>query len=153
MDSALRRLLDAHDDPVGCEIPGNDWSNFPAAALAESIRSIQRALNSELGISFELDGNVQDASFCGELHVRRSGAGVIVSESAIRFSNFGHLYTLHSAMPAIPDRYPVGRIKAIVELHSWTYVPADELEELYDGKNVVLRDGRNTWWIRFFDYL
>jgi hypothetical protein len=32
-------------------------------------------------------------------------------------------------------------------------VPADQLEEIYDGRNKVLRNGRNTWWIRFFDYL
>jgi hypothetical protein len=152
-------MLDAHDDSEGCEVPGGDWSTFPHGSLAESVRSVQAALRGELNLSFDRDGNVQDASFHDELRVlhpesfRANGIVAFVSEIAIRFSNFGRLYTIHSAMPEMPTGYPLDRIRAVVERHGWTYVPADELQEIYDGKNRVLRDGRNTWWIRFFDYL
>jgi hypothetical protein len=159
MESVTRKLLDEHDDPQGCEVPGGDWSAFPYGALAESVRNVQAALRNELDLPFDRDGNVQDASFHDELRIlhpssfRANGVVALVSEIAIRFSNFGHLYTIHSAMPERLASYPVDRIRTVIERHGWTYVPADELEEVYDGKNGVLRDGRNTWWIRFFDYL
>ena len=158
MEAIVRRLLEANDDPEGCEFPTGDPSS-PPGDLAESVRSIQRTLREDLNLPMELDGCVQDASFHDELRIlhptsdRGNGVVALFSEIAIRFSNFGRLYTIHSALPSIPARYPVDQIKAIVERHGWKYVPADQLEEVYDGRNKVLRDGRNTWWIRFFDYL
>jgi hypothetical protein len=44
-------------------------------------------------------------------------------------------------------------IRVLVDRHGWTYVPAGALKVTYDGRNAKLRDGRATWWTRFFDYL
>lgn len=74
-------------------------------------------------------------------------------EFAIRFSNFGQLFTVYSCLDPIPDRYDVPSILKFIQQHGWRYVPADELDVPYDGVNDVLKQARITWWIRFFDYL
>jgi hypothetical protein len=81
---------------------------------------------------------------------RANGVIAFIFAIAIRFSNFGRLFTIHGNTLA---SYPVDAIRALVTRHGWTYVPADELDETYDGRNGALRDGRSTWWIRFFDYI
>lgn len=107
----------------------------------------------------ELDDRVEDASFHAELTVLHpepfhlAGGSVYAPEIAIRFSNFGKLYSITSSMPELLARYPLGKMRALIEGHGWIYVPADQLDEVYDGKNAALRNGVNTWWLRFFDYL
>src|SRR5262245_8141205 len=158
MEAAVRSLLSQHDDPDGCEFPVGEAA-VPSGVLAESVREIQRALRDELAVSMDVDGCVQDASFHDELRIlhpdsfRANGVIERVSEIAIRFSNFGRLCTIHSAIPSRLSRYPVDQIRRLVERHGWTYVPADQLDEVYDGQNEVLRNGRNTWWIRFLGYV
>jgi hypothetical protein len=158
MDPALRELLEKHDDPDGGEFPVG--ANAPAyKVMAESVTSIQRALRDELSLSLENSGGAQDCSFHAEIHVlhpssyRPNGVIAFTPEIAIRFSNFGRLFTIYSALPELLPRYPVDAIRAIVERHGWTYVPADQLHVIYDGRNTLLRNGVNTWWIRYFDYL
>jgi len=159
MQESVRKLLDGLDDPVGCEVPGGNWSRFPYATLAESVTRIQALLREELELAFDRDGNVQDASFHDELRIlhpnsfRANSVVALAPEIAVRFSNFGRLYTIHSSFPDLLTKYPVDAIRALVERHGWVYVAADELDDVYDGKNQLLRDGTNTWWIRFFDYL
>src|SRR3954453_19793987 len=108
MDAALRELLDQHDDAEGCEVPRGNSRAFPHGALARSVSKIRSALRSELGLSFDLDGNVQDASFHDELRVlhpqslRAGGVVVIGAEIAIRFSHFGRLFTIYSGLPELP---------------------------------------------------
>ncbi|MDO9022288.1 MAG: hypothetical protein Q7V43_35515 [Myxococcales bacterium] len=159
MNPALRKVLDDSDDPEGCEVPGDNWAAFPYDELAASVGSIQETLRNELNLPFDRDGYVQDASFHDELRqlhpdsFRANGVVVLTPEIAVRFSNFGRLYTIYSAVPDTLTHYPLDRIRAVVELRGWRYVPADELGEIYDGKNRAFNDGRTTWWIRFFDYL
>jgi hypothetical protein len=109
MDPAVRTLLDEHDDLFGYEVPRNDWSAFPHRELSASVQTIQRALEDELGVAFQRDGDVQDASFHDELHVldprsfQESGVIAIIPEVALRFSNYGRLYTIYSLVPdALP---------------------------------------------------
>jgi hypothetical protein len=159
MDEATHRLLVAADDADGAEVPAGDWRAFPYQALAKSVSEVQRALEKELGLRLVRDGNVQDASFHDEIRVlhpefgwRREG-GHLVSDLAIRFSNFGRLYTIFTNLAGIPGEIPIGVLKEIVTRHGWTYVAPEPLEELYDGIHPGFRDGKTTWWIRFFDYL
>lgn len=154
MEPSVRALLDLYDDPVGCEFPENDF--FRIEELEASVRAVQTAILDELHISMKRDGNVQDASYHDSLFVihpesvRPRYAYVAVG---IRFSNFGRLFSICEGEPEIHAQYPVDEIKALVTRHGWKFVDAEQLHEIYDGKNKALRDGRNTWWIRFFDYL
>src|SRR6188768_1268378 len=126
MEAALRRLLDTFDDPEGCEIPGGDWPSFPREDLSASVRQIQEELRSELGLSFDRDANVQDASFHDELRIlhpesfRANGVVAILPEIALRFSNFGRLCSIYSAMPDRLTHYPVERITTLLGRHGWT---------------------------------
>ena len=159
MNPAIRQLLDDSDDPEGSEVPGENWAAFPYDALAASVGNIQEVLRNELNLPLDRDGYVQGASFHDELRrlhpdsFRANGVVALTPEIAVRFSNFGRLYTIYSAVPDTLTHYPVDRIRAVVELQGWRYVPADELGEIYDGKNRAFNGGRITWWIRFFDYL
>jgi hypothetical protein len=122
MEAVLRSLLDTFDDPEGCEIPGGDWRSFPHQELSASVHQIQEELQSELGLSFDRDANVQDASFHDELRIllpesfRAKGVVAIVPEIALRFSNFGRLCSIYSAMPERLTHYPVERITTQSEI-------------------------------------
>lgn len=160
MDPKLRQILLAADDPLRCEAPSSPETSFEDQHA--SILTIQQELLSQQGLRFDLDGCVQDASFFDELFIlmpeeqdnrRRYGGFVRSMEFAIRFSNFGQLFTIHSCLDPIPDRYDVPSIIELIQKHDWRYVPADELEVPYDGINDHLKQARITWWIRFFDYL
>jgi hypothetical protein len=159
MKPALRTLLDLHDDATGFEVPGNDWSAFPHKQLAADVLSIQRELLESFGLAFYRDPSVQDASYHAELSIRHLQQRMMDNGSrrlvwlAIRFSNFGRLFSIRPINPLTFHRYPVDAIRELVTSHGWTYVPAVELEELYDGRHAGFRDGRTTWWTRFFDYV
>ena len=159
MDSALHSLLLDRDNASGFEVPDEDWRAFPYQELANSVERIRERLLGEAGVSFTRDGNVQDASFHDELRVQVQQSGTIDRsvaagpDFAIRFSNFGRLFTIWSGPTNDPGRYPTTLVLDIVREEGWTYVPAEQLDEVYDGLNERLRDGRTTWWIRFFDYL
>jgi len=127
-----------------------------------SVGVIQEELRRRLGLDLDRDGCVQDASFYDELFVltpeedenrKQTGAFHHYMEFAIRFSNFGGLFTVHSCIEPIPARYDVSAIRGIVEQHGWKYVPDDQLEVPYDGINETLKKAGITWWTRFFDYL
>jgi hypothetical protein len=159
MNPAVRALLDLHDDATGFEVPNEDWSAFPYQQLVDSVQAIQRELLEKLGLAFQRDGQVQDAAFHDELTILRSqedgssGVSASVLGLAIRFSNFGRLYTMRSVDSVTLNLYPVDAIRALVASQGWTYVADADLAEVYDGRNDALRDGRTTWWTRFFYYV
>jgi hypothetical protein len=157
VDKLVRGVLELSDDSKGSEFP--EGSSRTSDQATTSVRRIHETLKVELGVSMELDDRIEDASFHAELTVLHpepfhlAGGTVYAPEIAIRFSNFGKLYSITSSMPELLARYPLEKIRALIESHGWIYVPADQLDEVYDGKNAALRNGVNTWWIRFFDYL
>ena len=164
MRKDIEKLLRASDDSVGSYVPGDDWASFPYYELANSVEEVKAALQKATGVEFDRDGNAQDASFHDELRILSpesyltNRVTVYIPEIGIRFSNFGRLFTIHSAFDKIPKKYPVQEIQEIVEAHGWIFIPADKLKEPYDGVNVRLRDymglgNKVTWWIRFFDYI
>jgi hypothetical protein len=69
MDEATRKLLEANDDPIGCEVPANDWSSFGYKDLQLSVSHLQASLATELSLHFERDGSVLDASFHDQLWI------------------------------------------------------------------------------------
>ncbi len=113
------------------------------------------------GAKLDVDRHVQDASFLTDVgylddryYDREKGCGALSYRFSFRFSNFGRLFTLFgSDLDAADDRCEKAMAaKALIERRGFTFVDAEELDELYDGKNVPF-DGKLTWWIRFFDYL
>lgn len=157
MNPELRNMLLAADHATGCECPGE----FPENVSAD-MEAIWQLLAERYGPEFERDGCVQDASFHDEIRVltpaecerrKRTGCYAHVREFAIRFSNFGRLFTICSDFDPAPERFDAMSIIKLVEQFGWHYVPADELNAPYDGINPTLRNAGITWWIRFFDYL
>lgn len=154
MTPELHRLLLSVDDPTGCEFPTQSTVTY--AEMDARVRGLQEALRTELSHSFQRDGQVQDASFFDDLFIHEqesTNSRYLLSRITIRLSNFGNLATVTTALDRIPPEYDVPRITEIMQRHGWTVVDAEKLSAIYDGPNEVLRDGKTTWWIRYFDYL
>ncbi|HJT78239.1 MAG TPA: hypothetical protein VJ739_13630 [Gemmataceae bacterium] len=150
MEPAIRELLDATDDSEHAEHPpGFDWS-----ALRGRVTALQPELERVARRPFVLDDKVQDASFFADLFIRRPGPQTnwIDTVFAVRFSNFGRLFTTwsHCETEQLPKAVAAELIAA-VERAGFRYVPPSVLDEPYSGRHPALRG--STWWIRFFDYL
>jgi len=156
MERAVRALLEAADDAEGFEVPANDWEAFPYKVYEQEILEIQHRLHDDLGLVLQRDGNVQDASFLDDLRILSSvpdQPNTFVVPLCIRFSNFGKLFTVWSSLDSIPSEYPLADIVVRVEGFGWRYVPVEELDEPYDGRNERLRGANTSWWARFFDWV
>ena len=69
MERAVRKLLAQCDDPDHVEYPpGFDWS-----ALRTRVAALRPVLERIAGRAFVLDDKAQDASFFGDLSIRRVG--------------------------------------------------------------------------------
>lgn len=143
------RILREADDPVDVEGESREggeeaWRN---------VRALVPALEAILGKRLELDENVQDASFMTDIALREETAPRVWDALvAVRFSNFGRLYTVWTSYPSwriAPET--VERIIGAVRAAGFVYVEAEELQEPYTGRNPALEG--STWWIRFFDYV
>jgi hypothetical protein len=149
MEQAVRELLDAADDPDHAEHPpGFDW-----ATLRVRTAALQPILERIAGRPFVLDDRAQDASFFADLSIQIPGSqpNWIDTVFAVRFSNFGDLFTTWSHGPErLPDAI-VAELVAAVEVAGFRFVPWEALEEPYNGRYPGFRS--TTWWIRFFDYL
>ncbi len=150
MDQAIRELLDAVDDPEHAEYPpGFDW-----AALRDRVAALRPELEQIAARPFILDDKAQDASFVADLSIQRSGAQShwIDTVFALRFSNFGELFTTwsHCQTEQLPEAV-AAKLVAAVERAGFRYVAPSALKEPYSGRHPNL--GGTTWWIRFFDYL
>jgi hypothetical protein len=149
MQPAVHELLDAADDPGHAEHPpGFDW-----AALRSRVISLQPVLERIAARPFVLDDKAQDASFFADLSIQIPGPqpNWIDTMFAVRFSNFGDLFTTWSHSPErLPDAL-AAELVAAVEAVGFRFVPPEALEEPYTGRYTGFRS--ITWWIRFFDYL
>jgi hypothetical protein len=143
-------LLLAADDPVNWEFPDGWCEEYPRAM--ERVRAVAADLERVLGLSFQLDDQVQDASFFADLAaIRLDANGKQECIFTIRFSAFGKLFTIwqweNTAIPASD----LATVISIVRSHGFEYVDAEALEESYTGSHPGFRHA--TWWVRFFDYL
>jgi hypothetical protein len=150
MEPAIRKLLEQADNAVHAEYPpGFDWSALRARVTA-LIPELKRIAGRELA----LDDQVQDASFFGDLSIQRPGPrpNWIDTVFALRFSNFGDLFTTwsHCQAEQLPDLV-AARLVAATERAGFRFVPSGALDEPYSGRHPGISDAR--WWLRFFDYL
>jgi len=141
------RLLEEADDPVGTEFPKDGGGED----LWRRIQGLVAPLERIVGRPLRLDEGVQDASFATDIAlVEEEPKGVYAPVLAVRFSNFGRLFTVWSSS-GTPDPDLCRRIVETVRAEGFVYIEEAELSEPYTRRNPHLKD--TTWWIRFFDYL
>ena len=149
MHQAVRERLDAADDPVEAYYP----ETFNWSAACDRVRAVQPVLERLVCRPFKLDTGAQDASFFADLSIHRPGPkpGWIDTVFAVRFSNFGDLFTTWAYGPErLPEAVAAELVRA-VEAVGFHFIPPAALEGAYTGRNPGFRS--TTWWIRFFDYL
>lgn len=157
MKPETKRILLSADEKGHWEFP-------PRSAVGttmEEIDAMLPELESVFGLKLDVDRNVQDASFITDVGYlddryfdREKGSGALSYLFCFRFSNFGKLFTLFGSDldEGSDTSAKVATAKQYIDSQGFVFVDADELEEIYDGKNEPF-DGKLTWWIRFFDYL
>ena len=149
MKPEIHKILRQFDEAGAYEFPANfDYPKLEARAL-----SVNQQLN-QIGLKTTFEGAVynQDASFSIAIQlddfIQKKNNELWVPY--IRFSNFGNLTTL-TWLELLPGDVIQNIIDCLTR-NGFTYIPADELGEPYDG---VMED-KNTfynWWIRYFDWL
>jgi hypothetical protein len=146
MTPEIQALLVASDHPTACESP----PDFRREDELQRVRALMPTLQRLAGVELTLDDQVQDASFfCDVGGYREVQPRMFYPVILVRFSAFGHLVTITSDDVVAPSTI-ASLITALGDA-GFTYVPADELDEPYTGRNPNIRDA--SWWIRFFDYL
>jgi hypothetical protein len=149
MEPAVRRLLDAADDPEHAEYP----PGFNQTTMRARVAALQPVLEQIAARPFVLDDRAQDASFFADLSIQTPGPqpNWIDTVFAVRFSNFGDLFTTWSYGPErLPDTV-AAQLVAAVEAAAFRFIPPAALDEPYTGRFAGFRN--TTWWIRFFDYV
>ncbi|ELK39504.1 MULTISPECIES: hypothetical protein [Brevibacillus] len=157
MNPQLKQLLLHFDDAAEWYAP----KDFDYRKEMQQVKMVKARLEAETDNRFELDDCVQDASFFAEMYILEKsqhdakasgGSYAMCYELAIRFSAFGRFVTIHGAFDETGKQPDLNRIIATLQENGYRYIPADELNTLYDGKNQAMI-GEYTWWNRFFDYL
>ena len=105
-------------------------------------------MESIAGRQFEIDENVQDASFFTDL-----GTYEDEPQLALRFSAFGDLFTTWSVCSHESKLDPqiVEQVITVARRGGFNYVAADDLDAEYTGDNPHFAG--TSWWIRYFDYV
>ena len=156
MEYSIRDLLLKFDRLGEWEGPANsDW-----ASRYSEVEATKPKIEAIVGWPLDIDRNVQDASFLTDIGLldaryydRKTNTGALYYIFAIRFSNFGHMFTLHGAeWEERYDELQLGTVIKLLESQDFAYIPADQLASLYDGVNEPLSNGFTSW-TRFFDYL
>jgi len=156
MNSETRAALEAADDATAWEFP----PGFDYGEQMGRVEVLRSSLQAALARPVEIDRSVQDASFFAELSVVDPDAkpvkGVLSNlVLGVRLSAFGRLSTVWSCCREGGELPEPQRQLVVAQLvkSGYQYVPADELQEPYDGVHSKLRAEHVTWWTRFFDYL
>lgn len=132
-----------------------EWPpGFNREALLRRIRALSPSLDAISGRRFELDDHAQDASFCADLWIQRPSTkpNRIDVVFALRFSNFGDLFTVwsHCEAERLPDAAQARLIEETARA-GFRFVPKEVLERAYSGPCSFARAA--TWGERYFDYL
>ncbi len=156
MKPELHNYLLSVDEKDNWEFPKDGRWDIPF----DEVTNLRPELEKITGASLDIDKNVQDASFLTDLGVlddryfdREKGVGAISYLFNIRFSNFGRMFTIAgSEWPECKSKYRLNEAVRYLGERNYKYIPADELNDLYDGVNKPF-EVELTWWIRYFDYL
>ena len=150
MDSNLLATLLAADHPQATEFPPEfDWKSS-----ITRVRKLKPECDRIAGRLFDLDDNVQDASFFADiaLHAPSQKRNVIDTVFGLRFSCFGNLFTRlgPTGEGSLPDTIAAQIIDEATAA-GFIYIPIASLDEPYTGSNAIFL--RENWWYRFFEYL
>ncbi len=156
MDIEIHSFLLSVDEKGNWEYPKDGRCDISF----KDVESIKPELERIMGVTLDIDKNVQDASFLTDLGLlddrnydREKGAGLISYLFSIRFSNFGRMFTIISSeWPENKEKYNLSKVIKYLEGKKYKYIPEAELNETYDGVNEPF-EPKLTWWIRYFDYL
>jgi hypothetical protein len=149
----LRRLRAVDAANPGClEYP--DGFNWPDE-LAQ-VRALAPIVERITGRTFQVDTQVQDASFLTDLAtydvVQRPGRHTeLIAVLAVRFSTFGRLFTIWWSTATPLDPVVVTQVIDAVGERGYVYIDNDALGAAYTGIEPRLEG--TSWRIRFFDYL
>lgn len=153
MDAEKLKLLELADHETACEFP----PGFDYRVSLKRVEELQPKLNAIVGKTFQLDLNVQDASFFTELAIfEPSGYGVNAYHYVlgVRFSGFGNFFTVWSnSLSEKIDEAKIAEVIAETEAAGFVYIDGETLERKYTGKNKYLAGNIENWWSRYFDYL
>jgi hypothetical protein len=150
VDQKFLSILLTADHPTATEFPpGFDW-----AGGINRVKALKPGCDRVAGRTFDLDDQVQDASFFADiaLHAPSQQRNVIDTVFGLRFSCYGDLFT--QLGPTGAEQLPEEIAKQVINLGvaaGFIFVPAEILEEPYTGENKIFL-GQN-WWYRFFEYL
>ena len=137
------QLLKANDDPRYAErLPDFDLD----AAQARFTAMAQEIVAAFPGSRYETGTEIQDASFHGQVAVAFAGHFALV-----RVSNFGGFATIADEDDCL-DAAARDRLVTAVAAHGYTFIPAEVLNQPYDGDNPGVR-GFRSWWYRYFDWI
>ena len=157
MDTDVLAVLLAADDPVGAFFP----IGFDEPAEMARLRPLLPLVEAVVGRPFELK-RTQDASFLADIATYDRGTvpwhsgPTYLGALVVRFSNFGHLFTICSAVAPEKELPPavVTRVIDLVTQHGYQYVPYEVLDaEPYTGINPHRYLQGVSWFRRYFDWL
>jgi hypothetical protein len=152
MDARIHDLLVKFDSTTEIEYSADfDWAD-----AMQRVRSLQPRLEAILGERLRLDDQIQDATYCADLFVldeemNVEGMRFLISRIYISFSNFGDLATIAIGAKHL-DRYPLSALSTALEEHGFVPIPAEALDEPYDGKLDRRYGWPATWRDRYFNY-
>ena len=157
MQKQLHDFLLSVDEKDNWEFPQN--SKYDVTFV--EVESLKVELESIVGKKLDIDNNLQDASFMTDVGIldekhydRKTGTGAIIHLFAIRFSNFGRMFTVHgSEFLSHKVEYNLEKAIIFLERKNFKYIPAEELDVPYDGINKHHGYDGLTWWVRYFDYI
>lgn len=153
MDPSTKEILLKFDEVGAYETP----RSFNYNRLKRKVLDLQSSLAKRFKAAFQLDDQVQDASFHCDLMIPTE---LVASPNphigySIRISNFGDLATLNFQEEITPEAQQ--DIISHLGQSGFVFIHYDDLEEPYDGsfdefrKNVFA--DRPSWYTRYFDYL
>ena len=153
MDIPTLHLLEQIDaqSSVHAEYPDDfDWTREIAR-----VRALAPVIEQIIGRACKVDDQVQDASFLADIAAYEpaslEGRNVYVAALAVRFSNFGNLFTTWSSAPTPLDPVVATKVINAVCERGFGYIDGAMLDVPYTGIDQRYTGG--TWWVRFFDYL
>ena len=138
------QLLKTHDDSRHSEHPpGFDY----VAAEVRFTKMSEEILSSFPGSRFETGGEIQDASFHGQIFIASAGRFALV-----RVSNFGRFVTFCGDDDDCLGTEARERLLGAFAKHGYTFIPPEVLAAPYEGTCPGV-SGFPDWGYRFFEWI
>ena len=150
MNAKTKSILQKFDEPNCWETP----SQFDYNQLKRKVEELVNSLNSFFKQDFEIDDQIQDASYYFDIMIPSE---LLYSPKpdlciSIRISNFGNLATL-----TFQNEYSWEvrqDLIRLIEAHHFTFMDEDDLMTPYDGILLAPNGNPNyNWFRRYFDYI